>query len=80
MTARGRPRERACRRRESWSGHRQNASIVEMLASVSESPRATIPPVSGGASTSTPHTKYQSSVILPTGIATAEAKSPGGDT
>src|SRR2546430_40219 len=44
-----------------------------MLASVSESPSATTPPVSREASTSTPQTKYQSSVILPTGIATAEA-------
>jgi hypothetical protein len=50
-----------------------------MLASVSEAPSATIPPVSCDASTSTPQTKYQSSVILPTGVATAEAKSPGGE-
>src|SRR5216683_1004827 len=53
MTAIGRPPVRACRRRESWSGHRQNASIVEMLASVSESPSATMPPVSGEANIST---------------------------
>ena len=38
-----------------------------------------MPPVSGPASTSTPQTKYQSSVSLPTGIATAAVKSPGGE-
>ena len=50
-----------------------------MLASVSESPSATTPPVSGAASTSTPLTKNQSSVMLPTGITAASAKSPGGE-
>jgi hypothetical protein len=50
-----------------------------MLASVSESPSATMPPVLAEASTSTPQTKYQSSVSLPTGIATAAVKSPGGE-
>ncbi len=38
MTPIGRPPQRACSRRASWSGHRQKASTVEMLASVSELP------------------------------------------
>ena len=45
MTPIGRP-PRATRRRASWSGQRQKASIVEMLPSVSESPSATMPPAS----------------------------------
>ena len=71
---------RAMRRRASWSGQRQNASCVEILASVSKSPTATMPPVSAGAHTSMPVTKYQSSVIRPTGITSAAEKSPGGET
>jgi hypothetical protein len=49
------------------------------LASVSESPSATTPPVSCDASTSMPLTKNHSSVILPTGIVLAAAKLPGGE-
>jgi len=79
MTAIGRPRGRACRRRASWSGQRQKASIVEMLPSVSESPSATMPPVSAPASTSTPQTKNQSLVRLAIGITFAAVKSPGGE-
>src|SRR5438105_383611 len=50
-----------------------------MLASVSESPSATMAPAAGGATTSTPQTKYQSSVRRPTGMTSSAAKSPGGD-
>ena len=49
MTPIGRPPRRAASRRASWSGQRQNASIVEMLPSVSELPSATTPPASSGA-------------------------------
>src|SRR5713101_4309699 len=43
-------------------------------------PSATIAPVSRGATTSMPQTKYQSSVRRPTGMSSSAAKSPGGDT
>jgi hypothetical protein len=59
---------------------RQNASIVDMLPSVSESPSVTMPPVSALASTSTPQTKNQSLVRLAIGITCAALKSPGGET
>ena len=78
ITPNARP-PRATSRRASWSGQRQNASWVEMFASVSESPSATMPPVSADASTSMPLTKYQSSVIRPTGITASAEKSPGGE-
>jgi len=51
-----------------------------MLASVSESPSATIPPVSASASTSTPLRKHHSSAMRPIGMVSAAEKSPGGDT
>jgi len=51
-----------------------------MLASVRESPRATMAPVARGATTSTPQTKYQSSVRRPTGMSSSAVKSPGGET
>ena len=54
-------------------------SWVEMLASVSESPTATTAPVSCGATTSMPQTKYQSSVRRLTGMTSSAAKSPGGE-
>src|SRR3984893_9804013 len=74
ITAIGRPRGRAISRRASWSGQRQNASIVDILPSVSESPSVTMPPVSALASTSTPQTKNQSLVRLAIGITCASAE------
>src|SRR5262249_53469231 len=79
ITAIGRPLGRAINRRASCDGQLWWPSWVEMLASVSESPTATTAPVSLGATTSTPQTKYQSSVRRPTGITSSAAKSPGGE-